>query len=113
VPNLYSSVNRIGGVLDSMLFSSVVYRVFETQSPHIKSYKSGMYCFSAKYAALKSKSEDGLAWNRDNVSDWSDMSTTIKKNPTKRVGLVQRGHHRHVACSRHDLAENCSFGIKQ
>jgi hypothetical protein len=26
------------------------------------------------------------------------------KNPTKRVGLVQSGHHHHL-CSRHDIAE--------
>ena len=113
MPILYSSVNRIGGVLDIVLVSNVVYRVFETQSAKIKNYKCGMYCFSAKYVALKSKNEDWLAWNRDNVSEWRDMSTTIKKNQTKRVGLVQSRHHHHVTCSRHDIAENCSFGARQ
>jgi hypothetical protein len=34
-----------------------------------------MCCFSAKHAALRSKSKDWLARNRNNVSEWSDMST--------------------------------------
>jgi len=54
-----------------------------------------------------------LALNRYNMPDWRDMSTigvffwrsnTIK-NPAKRVGLVQSGHHRNVTCSRHDTAD--------
>jgi len=32
-----------------------------------------MCCFSAKHAALRSKSKDWLARNQDNVSEWSDM----------------------------------------
>jgi hypothetical protein len=32
-------------------------------------------CFSAKHAAFGRKSKDWLAWNTDNVSDWSVMST--------------------------------------
>ena len=31
-------------------------------------------CFSAKHAALRSKSKDWLTRNQDNVSEWSDMS---------------------------------------
>jgi hypothetical protein len=47
-------------------------------------------------------SKDWLTRNQDNVSEWDDMSirrllfqwaNTIKKNPTKRVGLVQIGPH--------------------
>ena len=47
-----------------------------------------------KHAALRSRSRDWLAWNRDNVSDWSNMftrwlveqwATTIQFH----VGLVQ------------------------
>ena len=46
--------------------------------------------------------KDWLTRNQDNVSEWDDMSirrllfqwaNTIKKNPTKRVGLVQIGPH--------------------
>jgi hypothetical protein len=33
-----------------------------------------MCCFSAKHAALRNKSKDWLARNRDNVSKWDDMS---------------------------------------
>jgi hypothetical protein len=32
-------------------------------------------CFSAKHAALKSKSKDWLSRNEDNMSEWSDMFT--------------------------------------
>jgi len=34
----------------------------------IKEYKIGICCFSAKHAALRRKSKDWLARNRDNVS---------------------------------------------
>ena len=30
--------------------------------------------FSAQHAVLRRKSKDWLAWNRDNVSVWADMS---------------------------------------
>ena len=36
--------------------------------------KIGICCFSTKHAAVSSNSKDWLAWNQDNVSDWSDMS---------------------------------------
>jgi hypothetical protein len=32
------------------------------------------YCFSAKHGALRRKNKDWLGRNRDNVSEWSDMS---------------------------------------
>ena len=41
----------------------------------IEDYKIVICCFSAKHAALRSKSEDLLAWNRVNVSKWIDMSS--------------------------------------
>ena len=53
--------NRIGGVMVSVLASSVVDKI-------------GIWCFSAKYAALRRKNKDWLARNQDNVSEWSDMS---------------------------------------
>ena len=68
-----SIVNRIGGVMVSVLASSVVDRGFEHRSDQIKDYKNGIYCFSAKYAALRRKSKDGLARNHNNVSEWSDI----------------------------------------
>ena len=52
----------------SMLASSVVDRVFEPQSGKTKEKKIGICCFSAKHAALRSKSKYWLAQNQNNVS---------------------------------------------
>jgi hypothetical protein len=35
--------------------------------------KVGIRCFSAKHVALRSKSKEWLAWNQNNVSEWSDI----------------------------------------
>ena len=76
-----------------------------------------MCCLSAKHAALRRKSKDGLARNQDNVSEWGDTSnpqiavsvSQDYKNPTKCVGIGQDGPHHHflekLTCSRHDIAE--------
>ena len=68
-------LNRIGDVIVSVLASSVVDRGFEPRSGQIKDYKNGICCFSAKHAALRSKSKDWVARNQNNVSECSDMST--------------------------------------
>jgi hypothetical protein len=68
-------MNRIGGVMVSVLVSSVVERGFETWSSQTNDYEIGICCFSAKHAALRRKSKDWLARNQNNVSEWSDMST--------------------------------------
>ena len=68
------SCNRIDGVMVSVLDSSVIECGFESRSGQTKVYKIGICCFSARYAALRRKSKDWLAWNRDNVSEWGDMS---------------------------------------
>ena len=65
----------IGGVMASVLASSAVDRGFEPRSGQTKDYKIGICCFSAKHAALRKKSRDWLAWNQNNVYEWSDMST--------------------------------------
>jgi hypothetical protein len=72
-----SAVDRgfIGGVMVSVLASSAVDRGFEPQSVQTKDYTIGICCFSAKNAALRSKSKDWLARNQNNVSEWSDIST--------------------------------------
>jgi hypothetical protein len=44
----------------SVLASSVVARGFEPWSGQTKDYKIGVCCFSAKHAALRSKSKDSL-----------------------------------------------------
>ncbi len=61
----------------SVLASSAADRWFEPRSGQAKYYKIGICCFSAKQAALRSKSKDWLARNQDNVSEWSDMSICI------------------------------------
>ena len=68
-------LNRIGGIMVSVLASSVLDRGFKPRSGYTKDYNIGICCFSAKHAALKRKSEDWLARNQNNVSEWSDMST--------------------------------------
>ena len=59
-----------------VLASSVVDREFEPRSDQTKEYKIGICCFSAKHTALRGKSKDWLARNQNNVSEWSDMSTS-------------------------------------
>ena len=76
---------HVGGVMVSVLASSAVDRGFEPRSSQIKDYKIGIYCFSAKHAALRRKSKDWLAQNQDNVSEWGDMCihrllTTVVKS---------------------------------
>ena len=39
-----------------------------------RGFDRGIYSFSAKHAALRSKSKDWLARNQNNVSEWIDMS---------------------------------------
>ena len=59
----------------SMLSSSALVQGFELQSDPTEHYQFGIWCFSAKHAALRSKSKDLFAWNQDNVFELSDMST--------------------------------------
>ena len=70
--DILALLNRIGGVMASMLASSAVYHGFEPQSGQTKDYQIGICCFSIKHAALRRKS--WLVQNQDNVYEWSDMS---------------------------------------
>ena len=56
-----------------MVALSAVDCVFEPGSGQTKDYKLGICCFSAKHAVLRRKSNDWLAWNQNNVSEWNDM----------------------------------------
>ena len=67
--------NRIGGVMISVLASSVVDRGFKPQSGQNKDYKIDICCFSAKHTALRSKSKDWLAQIQNDVSEGTDLST--------------------------------------
>jgi hypothetical protein len=70
-----SGTNRIGGVMVSVLVSCAVDRGFEPRSGQTKDYKIGICCLSAKHAALRRKTKDWLAWNKNNMSEWSDTFT--------------------------------------
>jgi hypothetical protein len=59
----------------SVLALSAGDRGLKPWSGQTKDFKIGICCFSAKHAALRRKSKDWLAWNQNNVSEWSDMST--------------------------------------
>jgi hypothetical protein len=72
--NVWILINRTGGVMVSVLASSVVDRGFEPRSGQTKDYKIDICCFSAKHAALRRKSKYWLGRNQNNVLEWSDMS---------------------------------------
>ena len=67
-------INHISGLAVSVLASSAVDRTFIARSGQTKDYKIGMYCLSAKHAALRIRSKYGLAPNLDNMSEWGDVS---------------------------------------
>jgi hypothetical protein len=58
----------------SMLALSALDRGFESRLEQTKDYEIGICCFSAKDAALRSKSKDWFARNQNNVSEWGDIS---------------------------------------
>ena len=104
--------NRIGGVMVSVLTSSAVDRGSEPQSGQTKDYKIGICYFSAKHAALSSKSKDWFARNQNNVSEWSDMSTwglLFQWASTIQIQLrttrTSSSSHWKLTCSHHDTAE--------
>ena len=55
---ILNNIKRISGVMVSVLASSAVDRGFEPLSGQTKHYEIGLYCFSAKHAALRGKSKD-------------------------------------------------------
>jgi hypothetical protein len=59
-----------------MLTSSAADRGFESQSGQTKYYRISICCFTAKHTTLRSKNKDWLAWNQNNMSEWSNMSTS-------------------------------------
>ena len=71
---LLLDVNRIGGIMVSVLALSAVDRGFEPRSCQTKDYRIGSCCFSAKHATLRRKSKDWIARNQNNVLEWSNMS---------------------------------------
>ena len=69
------SKNRIEGVLVSVLTSISVDRWSEPLLGQTEDYASGI-CSSDKHTAQSGKSKGWLDHNRDNVSEWSDISTS-------------------------------------
>jgi hypothetical protein len=63
---LQNKLNRIGGIMVSMLASSAIDWV-RAPVGQTKDYKIGICYFSAKRTALRRKSKDWLAWNQNNV----------------------------------------------
>ena len=63
------NINRIGGVMVSMLASSMVDRGFEPRSGQTKDCNIGICCFSGKHASLRRKSKDWSARNQNNESE--------------------------------------------
>ena len=89
-------INRISGMMVSVLTSSAVDRGFKSHSGQPKDYKIGICFFSTKHAALRRKSKDWLARNQNNVSEWSHMSTCGLLLQLERVDLEQSGPYHHL-----------------
>ena len=51
-------MNRISGIMVSVLASSAVDHGFQSQLGQTKGYNIGICCFSAKHAELRRKSKD-------------------------------------------------------
>ena len=64
----------IGGVMVSVLVSSVEDRGLEPRSDQTKNNKIGICCLSAKHAALRRKTKNWLSRNQVNVSKCDGMS---------------------------------------
>jgi hypothetical protein len=82
----------------SVLASIAVDHEFEPWLGQTKDYNIGIYYFSAKDATLKSRlvvSESGFCVRMEqHVYPRTVASVSYHyKNPAKRVGLVQGGHH--------------------
>ena len=90
--------------------------MFDPPSGQTKDYKIGICCFSAKHAALRTKRNNWLARNLNNVLKWRDMSN---------CGLLFqwastiRSRTKGTLSSSCQLVlsmiwlKNCSFGVKQ
>jgi hypothetical protein len=87
-------------ILLSVATWSAVDRGFESWSDKTRDSTIGTCCLSAEYAALKNKNKNWLAMNRDNASEWDDMTiygllfrwASILQNQTNRIGHVQSGY---------------------
>jgi hypothetical protein len=98
----------IGGVIVSVLTSSVVDSGFKPWSGQTKDYKIGICCFSAKHVALRRKSKDWLARNQDTVYVYPRTVVSVSqhyKNPKSSTMPTSSSSHWKLTCFRHDIAE--------
>jgi hypothetical protein len=72
---MYTLLEHIFGVMDSVLTLSEVDRGFDFRSGQTKDFEIGMCCFSAKHIVWRRKSKDWFARNQYNVSVCGYMST--------------------------------------
>jgi len=68
-------MNRLGGVMVSVLTLSAVDCGFKHWYGQIKDYKIGICWFSPENAVLWGKCNNWSARNQNNVSEWKDLST--------------------------------------
>jgi hypothetical protein len=83
------SLNRIGGVMVSVLASSAIDRGFEPRSGKTKDYKIGSCCFSAKHAALMRKSKDGIKTMRSSGATWLSVECCLSELVTIKIQLSE------------------------
>jgi hypothetical protein len=69
-----SNMNGTGGIMVSVLASSVVDHGFEPWSGQNKDYQICICWFSDKHAVLRRKSQDWLVGNQENLFEWGEMS---------------------------------------
>ena len=69
-------INSICGVMVSIVALGAIDHGIEPRSGQTKDYKIGICYFFAKHTAVRRKSKDWLAQNQNNVSEWSDKSTS-------------------------------------
>ena len=77
----------------SVLTSGAIVCGNELPSCQTKEYTIGICCFSAKSASLRRKIKDWLTRNKNNVSEWSDISTHWLLLAHLAKGKVSIYHH--------------------
>jgi len=113
----------VGGILVSVLTSSVVDHEIEYWCGQTKDNEIGIWCFSAKQAALMRKSKRLVCLELGGCFkvEWYVFPRTVLsvswhyKIRTKCVALVQRGHHHHLIDYNlfSDSWQNCDFRTAQ
>jgi hypothetical protein len=96
---VFTFSNGIGGVMVSMVASSVVDHGFESRSGKTKDNKKIICCFSDKHAALRRKNKEWFTLNQDNVSD-AVRESKNKSNVGKIVNIAYKECEIILPCNR-------------